>query len=203
MEQTLEGGEKHLELLKALCCEALPEFEYAAHTLDHERDLFVMTLRSPDGRTRVVSWTRMVLFDAERIPQVVGDFSSPLRARILNYLRSRAGKPEIVVTFRHMEEGWVDTPEPKREKRRRRKGRPERRAEAPRRPEKAAAPRRDSPRREGPRPAPVPKAQPSAARGSSEGAPSGRPGGRRRFRRRRHGGRGGGSPGQPPTAPKA
>ena len=44
MEQTLEGGEKHLELLKALCLEALPDFAYREHVLDHERDLFVMVL---------------------------------------------------------------------------------------------------------------------------------------------------------------
>ena len=49
MEQTLEGGEKHLELLKTLCREALPEFEYVAHSLDHERDLFVMDLVTPDA----------------------------------------------------------------------------------------------------------------------------------------------------------
>ena len=67
MEQTLEGGEKHLELLKTLCREALPDFEYAAHSLDHERDLFVMELAARDGRTRRIGWTRMVLFDAERI----------------------------------------------------------------------------------------------------------------------------------------
>ena len=73
MEQTLEGGEKHLALLKELCLEALPDFVYAEHSLDHERDLFVMDLRGPDGATKRIAWTRMVLFDAERIPTLTGD----------------------------------------------------------------------------------------------------------------------------------
>jgi hypothetical protein len=34
MEQTLEGGEKHLEFLKGICREAFPEFEYREHALD-------------------------------------------------------------------------------------------------------------------------------------------------------------------------
>ena len=94
MEQTLEGGEKNLELLKILCREALPEFTYREHTLDHERDLFVMVLDAPDGRTKRVCWTRMMLFDAERIPALTGDSLATLRARIVDFLRSRAGRPE-------------------------------------------------------------------------------------------------------------
>ena len=65
MEQTLEGGEKHLPLLKDICREALPGFEYVEHALDHERDVFVMELRGPDGSAKKIAWTRMVLFDAE------------------------------------------------------------------------------------------------------------------------------------------
>jgi hypothetical protein len=199
MEQTLEGGEKNLELLKTLCREAFPEFEYVEHALDHERDLFAMTLRAPDGRTRVVSWTRMVLFDPERIPALQSDPASPLRERLLQYLRSRAGRPEVVVTFRHMEEGWVDTPEPRREKRRRRRGRPERR-EPGKRPEKAAR-KGEAPRAPAARPAPPSRPSgtprpPAAATGGTPAAGA-RPGGRRRFRRRRRGGRGGGTPAGP------
>src|SRR5213594_3350546 len=95
MEQTLEGGEKNLELLKILCREALPEFNYREHALDHERDLFVMTLEAPDGRTKRVCWTRMMLFDAERIPALSGDPPSPLRARIVDFLHLQAARPEI------------------------------------------------------------------------------------------------------------
>lgn len=122
MEQTLEGGEKNLEFLKAICREALPEFEYREHFLEHERDLFVMLLEAADGRKKRVGWTRMVLFDAERLPALVENPVSPLRSRILAYLQARVARPEIVVTFRHLEDGWVDTPEPRREKRRGRRG---------------------------------------------------------------------------------
>ena len=82
MEQTLEGGEKHLDVLKALCREAFPEFEYKEHTLDHERDLFVMVLVAPDGRRKTVGWTRMVLFDSERIPAIIGDPLSAMRGKL-------------------------------------------------------------------------------------------------------------------------
>jgi len=191
MEQTLEGGEKHLELLKSLCREALPDFEYREHFLDHERDLFVMALETPDGRWTKVCWTRMTLFDSERVPVLAGDPLSALRARLLQYLRSRAGRPEIVVTFRHLEDGWVDTPAPRREKRRRKRGRFERRSGAPGHPggpsASGAPPARATvPSPRGPRPAAAPPAS-----GSGAAQPRGAPGARRRrFRRRRRGGRG-------------
>src|SRR6202162_5057791 len=97
MEQTLERGEKHLEFLKIICQRAFPEFEYREHFLDHERDLFVMTLTAPDGRRRTVSWTRMVLFDAERLPALLEDPTSVLGGRLRAFLRERASRPEIVV----------------------------------------------------------------------------------------------------------
>ena len=191
MEQTLEGGEKNLELLKVLCREALPEFTYREHTLDHERDLFVIVLDAPDGRTKRVCWTRMMLFDAERIPALTGDSLATLRARIVDFLRSRAGRPEIVVTFRHLEEGWVDTPEPRREKKRRRgrgdRGRREGGREtppSPGRPAQRPPQRVTQPPRER---LPVPPAVPAAGPASDE---TQRPQGgrrRRRFRRRRRG----------------
>jgi hypothetical protein len=129
MEQTLEGGEKHLPLLSAICAEALPGFELREHSLEHERDLFVMDLENAEGVRRRICWTRMVLFDAERIPTLASDPAAALRAKIVDLLRAQAGKPEILVTFRHLEEGWVDTPEPRREGRRRRRGRGGRGAE--------------------------------------------------------------------------
>ena len=129
MEQTLEGGEKHLPLLKALCAEALPDFVFKEHSLDHERDMFVMDYDAPDGKRQRVSWTRMVLFDAERIPTLSADPAAALRAKIVEHIRAQVGRPEILVTFRHLEEGWVDTPEPRRDssRRRRRGGRAARR----------------------------------------------------------------------------
>ena len=208
MEQTLEGGEKHLALLKELCREALPDYEYAEHVLDHERDLFVMELRGGDGAAKKVAWTRMVLFDAERIPTLTGDSGAELRAKIVEFLRARSARPEILVTFRHLEEGWIDTPEPRREgggRRRRRGGRggrgerggqagPERRpqpspgqpVQGDRRPQ---GPRPPSPPSSGPRPGagPSPSAAASPAQGEGGGGKR-----RRRFRRRRRGGRGGG-----------
>jgi hypothetical protein len=209
MEQTFEGGEKHLELLKALCREALPEFESTAHALDHERDLFVMDLAARDGRRKRVGWTRMVLFDAERIPVLSGEPGGELRSRIVQFLRSRGSRPEIVVTFRHLEAGWVDTPEPRRDRRRRRRGRGGDRA-----PDKAAARPRSGPpggRERPPRPArpapppgpsPVPAGAPAARSGETRPAETdARSDGRRRFRRRRRRGRGsGGGAGPSPTA---
>jgi hypothetical protein len=212
MEQTLEGGEKHLALLTGICREAFPDFELREHALDHERDLFVMELLGPGERLLKVCWTRMVLFDAERIPTLTAEPVSELRGRIVEYLRARRDRPEIVVTFRHLEEGWVDTPEPRREGRRRRRGgrggkghergRQERRPQGP----GPGRPARKGPSAPaaGPRPAPAPRQpQPQAARETSPETPGATaPGGkrRRRSRRRRRGrGQGGGSaaPGAP------
>jgi hypothetical protein len=204
MEQTLEGGEKHLELLKGLCREALPELDYSSHFLDHERDLFVMELLGRDGRRKLVGWTRMVLFDAERIPTLSTDPRSVLRERIVQHLRAQGSRPEIVVTFRHLEEGWIDTPEPRRDRRRRRKGRGEARGagggeKSPVRPRAAPPAPVPKPSRP-PRPATPASAPPpqQAVRSPEAGRPEGR---RRRFRRRRRGrGAGGGGQSPPPSA---
>jgi len=222
MEQTLEGGEKHLPVLKDLCREALPELEFVEHSLDHERDLFVMDFRAASGARTRICWTRMVLFDAERIPTLTGDPASALRLKIIDLLRSRRALPEIVVTFRHLEEGWVDTPEPRREGRRRRRGGrgtargPERGA-----PEKRPGPREQRPgQRPGQRPsqrqaggppprppsprggaAPAPRPAPAPSRPPVEpGAPAAEGKRRRRFRRRRGRGRGPGA-GSGPAGP--
>ncbi len=190
MEQTLERGEKHLEFLKSLCRQAFPEFGYRGHLLDHERDLFVMAFEAPDGRRKNVCWTRMVLFDAERLPALIGDPRSPLGVKLLNFLRARSARSEIVVTFRHLEEGWVETPEPRRGKRRRRGGRLEPRGG--RREQRAsvspaASGRSAPPLRREPHPAHAP---PSPQAGEAPGPLAKR---RRRFRRRRRRGRGPGS----------
>ena len=91
MEQTFEGGEKHLAILKEICGEALPGFVFREHSLDHERDLFVMDFEGPDGARRRVSWTRMVLFDAERIPTLAADPAAALRSKIVE-LAPREGR---------------------------------------------------------------------------------------------------------------
>lgn len=222
MEQTFEGGEKHLPLLKSICSEALPDLVFREHALDHERDLFVMDFDAPDGTRRRIGWTRMVLFDAERIPGLTADPAAALRAKIVGLLRAQAGKSEILVTFRHLEEGWVDTPEPRREGRRRRRGGRGGRGGERGGPRPAAAPR-DRERRPGGRPpaggAPAPQA-PSTAPAARRGGPERRPpaaapaaavgaaapggaGKRRRRRRRRGRGPGAGSsgPGGAPPSP--
>jgi len=209
MEQTFEGGEKHLALLKEICSDALPGFVFHEHSLDHERDLFVMVFEGPDGARRRVCWTRMVLFDAERIPTLAADPAAALRSKIVELVRAQAAKPEILVTFRHLEEGWVDTPEPRREGRRRRRrgGRGGERGGA-----RPGAPPRD--RRpegrplSGPPPAPqrapalpraaAPERRPPGPGASAEGAPPSGGGGKRRRRRRRRG-RGPGGAGAPPS----
>jgi len=213
MEQTLEGGEKHLELLKGICREALPEFEHVSHALDHERDNFVMELAAPDGRRRLVAWTRMVLFDAERIPTLSAGAGQELREKIVQHIRARAHRPEILVTFRHLEEGWVDTPEPRRDKRRRRRGGrgSEARGGAPEKaagrlrpaPQKGRSPRPGRPAGPLPAPAPSPPTSASAPAPGDSRPDAARPDGkRRRFRRRRRGrGPGGGGREGPPPAP--
>jgi len=203
MEQTLEGGEKHLDLLRALCREAFPELDYREHLLDHERDLFVMVLEAPDGRRRTVGWTRMTLFDAERVPALAADPGGPLRARVVEFLRARAARSEIVVTFRHLEDGWTDTPEPRPTKRRRRRGA----GRGAGRPQDRPQPGRPAqvPGGEGPssRPAPAVPGRPAPAPGRPGTPPpagEAHPGGRRRFRRRRRGRGGHGGP-PPPRTP--
>ena len=225
MEQTLEGGEKHLPLLKVLCAEALPDLVFREHSLDHERDLFVMDFDAPDGARQRVSWTRMVLFDAERIPTLTADPAAALRTKIVEHLRAQVGRPEILVTFRHLEEGWVDTPEPRRESRRRRRGgrggaRGQERGGPDRRPD--GQPQRDRDRNRdprpgggtpgggapqqrgpaGPRPAPSPQRRPPPpAQGPAPEAGQAAPGAKRRRRRRRRGRGPGGGPGGAPPAP--
>ncbi|HWC65368.1 MAG TPA: hypothetical protein VG777_04735, partial [Thermoanaerobaculia bacterium] len=116
MEQTFEKGEKHLPLLKAIVDEAIPGMDLEEYVLDHEHDCFVMNYRTASGAPKKISWTRMVLADAERIPAIVEDVNAAIRARLVDFLRKRAERGTIDVTFRHLEEGWVDTPEPKKQK---------------------------------------------------------------------------------------
>ncbi len=191
MEQTFEKGEKHLALLQGLIAEALPDLEFREYLLDHEHDTFVMVYGTPAGGEKRIRWTRMVLYDAERIPAIIEDAQAPIRARVVDFLRRRSERAVIDVTFRHLEEGWVDTPEPRKPKPR---PGPTPRTGAPagpgRRGGQSPPAARPSPpgRPAGPgTPGPGPAAQPG-------GAPAGK---RRRFRRRRGRRRG---PAGPPTA---
>src|SRR5258708_11856008 len=93
MEQTLEKGEKYLTLLQALIGEAIPGLEFKEYLLDHEHDTFVMVYVNAVGGEQRVRWTRMVLYDAERIPAIVEDGQAPIRARLVEFLRGRSNRP--------------------------------------------------------------------------------------------------------------
>jgi hypothetical protein len=222
MEQTFEKGEKHLPLLKALVDEAIPGMELQDYVLDHEHDCFVMNYRTAAGTAKKISWTRMVLYDAERLPAIVENAEAEVRRRLVEFLRKRAERNVIDVTFRHLEEGWVDTPEPRKPKPQppREKGQaggrpgggggraPQGRG-APPRPGQPAGGGGSRPQpggrpAPGPRPAgPRPPAAPAPGGGEAPGAAAPGEGGgrRRRFRRRR--GRRRGGPGSGPAAPPA
>jgi hypothetical protein len=191
MEQTFEKGEKHLALLQGLIAEALPDLEFREYLLDHEHDTFVMVYGAPAGGEKRIRWTRMVLYDAERIPAIIEDAQAPIRARLVDFLRRRGERAVIDVTFRHLEDGWVDTPEPRK---------PKPRSGPPARPGGPAAPGRRGGQTPPP-PRPSPPGRP-AGPGAPGPAPAAQPGGapagkRRRFRRRRGRRRG---PAGPPTA---
>ncbi|MGH9443563.1 MAG: hypothetical protein ACRD16_14945, partial [Thermoanaerobaculia bacterium] len=136
MEQTLEKGEKYLAVLQALVEEALPGLEFREFLLDHEHDMFVMVYGTPAGGEKRVRWTRMVLYDAERLPAIIEDPGAEIRARVVDFLRRRSERTVIDVTFRHLEEGWVDTPEPRKPEPRK----PRPRSGPPQRPGKPSGP---------------------------------------------------------------
>jgi hypothetical protein len=194
MEQTFEKGEKHLALLQGLIAEALPGLEFQEYVLDHEHDTFVMVYRTPAGGEKRVRWTRMVLYDAERIPAIVDDAQAPIRARVIDFLRGRSDRPVIDVTFRHLEDGWVDTPEPRKPK------------PKPAPPPRPGRPVGQQPAGRGPAPPPRPSPPPGQPGSSPKGeqpapAPGATTAGRRRkFRRRRGRRRGPGTPGGAPPA---
>src|SRR5512140_1970404 len=94
MEQTQEIGEKHIDLLTALATEALPGYTLSEHGLEHEQDLYVLSLANAEtGEARRVAFTRMVLSDADRVPAIVADATAPVRARIVDLIRGQAGHP--------------------------------------------------------------------------------------------------------------
>ncbi|HQR68470.1 MAG TPA: hypothetical protein PLB02_13860, partial [Thermoanaerobaculia bacterium] len=103
LDQTQELGDRHLELLTALAEEALPGFVLREHGLEHEPDLYVLSLENAaTGATVRVAFTRMVLADAERVPAIAEDRHAPVRARMVELIRSRALRPEILVGVRDL-----------------------------------------------------------------------------------------------------
>lgn len=98
LDQTQELGERHIEILAALVAEAMPGFTLVEHGLDHEPDLYFLVLENAtSGATRRVAFTRMVLADAGRVPSIAENRGSPMRGRIVELIRSRAARPEILV----------------------------------------------------------------------------------------------------------
>jgi hypothetical protein len=100
MEQTLEFGEKYLELLSELVAEACPGAGILTHELESESDLFMIAVGGESVRTRRVKFTRMVLSDATCLAAIVADRSAPVRERLVGLLREHAEKDEFLVTFR-------------------------------------------------------------------------------------------------------
>ena len=94
LDQTQEIGEKHIGLLTELVTEALPGFTLKEHGLEHEPDLYVLVVERPETHeTRRVTFTRMVLTDAGRLPAIVADPSSSVRARLVGRGRTRRDRP--------------------------------------------------------------------------------------------------------------
>jgi hypothetical protein len=103
LDQTQELGERHIEILSAIVAEALPEFTVKEHGLDHEPDLYVLVLENTvSGVIRRVAFTRMVLADADRVPAIAASRSAPVRERMVELIRSRSARSEILVGVRDL-----------------------------------------------------------------------------------------------------
>ncbi len=85
MEQTLEGGEKHLALLK----ESAGRRSRTSSTASTRSTTSAISSSWSFGRRtdpgERIAWTRMVLFDVERIPTLTADPACALRARIVQH----------------------------------------------------------------------------------------------------------------------
>ncbi len=207
MEQTQEIGEKHIDLLTALATEALPGFSLVEHGLEHEQDLYVLTLAAAGtGETRRVAFTRMVLSDAGRLPAIVADAAAPVRSRIVDLIRAAAARERILVSIRDLlsDEERIEADEIEGEWRKKNEALlAARRAEEERRQrERQRVRQQEEARRQAQRGR---EKRPRAAQGGPS-APAGQPaeGGGRRRRRRGRGGqnRAASAPGAPPASPQ-
>jgi predicted secreted protein len=103
LDQTQELGERHLEILTSVVAEALPEFGLKEHGLDHEPDVYVLVLEHAiSGAAKRVAFTRMVLADAGRVPAIAENRNAPVRGRMVELIRSRGSRPEILVGVRDL-----------------------------------------------------------------------------------------------------
>ena len=103
LDQTQELGERHIELLTSVTQEALPGFVLKEHGLEHEPDLYVLSLENAaTGATVRVAFTRMVLADEKRVPAIAENRHVPIRARMVELIRARGPRPEILVGVRDL-----------------------------------------------------------------------------------------------------
>jgi hypothetical protein len=203
MEQTQEIGEKHIDLLAALAAEALPGYTLAEHGLEHEQDLYVLTVANADtGETRRVAFTRMVLSDADRIPAIVADAAAPVRARIVDLIRRESARPRILVTIRELltDEERVEADEIEGEWRRKHEAAlAAKRAEDERRQrERQRVKQQEEARRQAQRER---EKRQRAAQGGGKEAPAAAQAGEGGGKRRRRRGRGGSGRGAAPAGP--
>ncbi len=103
LDQTQELGDRHLEILTSIVAEALPDFSLKEHVLDHEPDLYVLVLEhAASGAAKRVAFTRMVLADAGRVPAIAENLSAPVRGQMVELIRSRGSRAEILVGVRDL-----------------------------------------------------------------------------------------------------
>jgi hypothetical protein len=208
LEQTQELGERYASLLAEVAEEALPGFALREHGLDHEPDLYVLVFENPaSGATKRVAFTRMVLADPFRVPAVAESRQAPVRARMVELIRSRGALADVRVGLRDLltedERAEADVLEAEYRKKQEAREAAQRAEEERREAERRRRKQEESSRRQAERER---QERERRERGGAA-APAGGGGGRGRGRRRR--GRGGsgdapssGGPGpQPQAAP--
>jgi hypothetical protein len=103
LDQTQELGERYASLLAEVVEEALPGFALKEHGLEHEPDLYVLVFENPgSGATRRVAFTRMVLADASRVPAIAESRQAPVRAQMVELIRSRGAVTEFRISLRDL-----------------------------------------------------------------------------------------------------
>ncbi len=103
LDQTQELGERYASLLAEVVEEALPGFTLKEHGLEHEPDLYVLVFENPASSvTMRVAFTRMVLADPLRVPAIVESRLAPVRAQMVELIRSRGALAQIRVSLRDL-----------------------------------------------------------------------------------------------------
>lgn len=230
LEQTFELGEKYLDVLTELAEAAFPGFSYKEHDLEHEQDLFILVLKDPEGATKRVFFSRMVLSDSTCLPSLVREKHAPARDRIIAALSAQAAETSVMLRFRQvmneddqaladeLDGEWRKRQEAlaaqrKAEERRRQKQKEKERGQK-QRPRGPAQPQKGGEKSERPQvsrppqaspasPAPQPSGQLQGVQGSLSGPSPEQSKGRGRRRRGRGGQQGQRPPAQPGQEPSA